>query len=118
MMTSQYASSSSKMLAIGELILAFLNEKKIEIFKFIIGSQLACKINSIKFYKEWWNRNTVKISFCKVAVPLVKLSIKDVKKTKNKKKQTNKKKKKQKKKKKRYHIRHHITQEKRINIEE
>ena len=50
------------------------------------GAQLAYKINPIEFYKEWWNRNTVKISFCKVAVPLVRFSIKDVKMTKKKKK--------------------------------
>ena len=71
-----------------------MNEKKkIEFFKFIIGAQLAYKINSIKFYNEWWNRNIVKISFCKVAVPLVNLSIKDVKMTKNRQKKKKKKKK-------------------------
>ena len=71
------------MLAVGGLIYQqFWTRKKIEFFKFIIGAQLAYKINPIKFYKEWWNRNTVKISFSKVAVPLVKFSIKDVKMTK------------------------------------
>ena len=35
----------------------------------------------IKFYREWPNLNTVKISFCKVAVPLVKFAIKDLKTT-------------------------------------
>ena len=80
------------MLAIGKLISQhFWTRKKIEFFKFIIGAQLAYKINSIKFYNEWWHRNTVKISFCKVAVPLVKLSIKDVKMTKNRQKKKKKK---------------------------
>ena len=36
----------------------------------------------IKIYKEWSNLNTVKISFCKVAVPLIKFAIKDEKMTK------------------------------------
>ena len=35
-------------------------------------AQLPYKIYSIKFYREWPNLNTVKILFCKVAVPLVK----------------------------------------------
>ena len=74
------------MLAVGELISQhFSNEKKIKFFQILIGAQLAYKINPIKFYKEWWNRNTVKISFCKVAVPLVRFSIKDVKMTEKKK---------------------------------
>ena len=40
-------------------------------------------MNPIKIYKEWSNLNTVKISFCKVAVRLIKFAIKDVKMTKN-----------------------------------
>ena len=40
-------------------------------------------MNPIKIYREWANLNTVKISFCKVAVPLIKFAIKDVKMTKN-----------------------------------
>ena len=45
------------------------------------GAQLAYKIYPIKFYREWSNLNTVKISFCKVAVPLVVFAIKDLKMT-------------------------------------
>ena len=47
----------------------------------------------IKIYKEWSILNTVKISFCKLAVPLIKFATKDEKMTppKNAKK-TNKKK--------------------------
>ena len=77
------------MLAVGGLISQHFwtrKKKKIDIFQILIGAQLAYKINPIKFYKEWWNRNTVKISFRKVAVPLVRFSIKDVKMTKNVKK--------------------------------
>ena len=46
-----------------------------------LGAQLAYKIYPIKFYREWPNLNTVKILFCKVAVPLVKFAIKDLKMT-------------------------------------
>ena len=61
----KYASSSSKMLAVGGLIYQhFWTRKKIEFFNFLIGAQIAYKINPINFYKEWWNRNTVKILFC------------------------------------------------------
>ena len=35
----------------------------------------------MKFYREWPNLNAVKISFCKVAMPLVKFAIKDLKMT-------------------------------------
>ena len=41
-------------------------------------------MNPIKIIKEWSNLNTVKISFCKVAVLLIKFAIKDVKLTKKK----------------------------------
>ena len=44
--------------------------------------KLAYKIYPIEFYREWSNLNTVKISFCKVAVALVKFAIKDLKMTK------------------------------------
>ena len=64
----------------------FLTWKKIEFFNFWIGAHLAHKINPIKFYKEWWNLNTIKISFCKVAVPRVKFMIKEVKMTTKRKK--------------------------------
>ena len=72
------------MLAVGELIAQhfWTRKKKSNFPKILIGAQLAYKINPIKFYMEWWNRNTVKISFRKVAVPLVRFSIKDVKMTK------------------------------------
>ena len=39
-------------------------------------------MNPIKICKEWSNLNTDKISFCKVAVPLIKFAIKDIKITK------------------------------------
>ena len=50
-------------------------------FNISLGAQLAYKIYPIKFYREWPNLNPVKISFCKVAVPLVKFTIKDLKMT-------------------------------------
>ena len=71
------------MLAVGRLIYQhFWTRKKKEsnFLKFLIGAQIAYKINPIKFYKEWWNRNIVKILFC--IVKFVKFSIKDVKMTK------------------------------------
>ena len=46
-----------------------------------LWAQLAYKIYPIKFYREWPNLNTVKISFCMVAVPPVKFAIKDFKTT-------------------------------------
>ena len=77
------------MLEVGGLIYQhFWTREKIEFFKFLIGAKLAYKINPIKFYKEWWNRNTVKILFCKVK--FVKFSIKDVKMIKKKKKKKKK----------------------------
>ena len=54
-------------------------KKEIE---FLTKGTLAYKVNPIKIYKEWSNLNTVKISFYKVAVPLIKFGIKDVKMTK------------------------------------
>ena len=42
-------------------------------------------MNPINIWKEWSNLNTVKISFCKVAVPFIKFAIQDVKMTKNRK---------------------------------
>ena len=50
-------------------------------FNISLGAQLANKIYPIKFYRERPNLNTVKISFCKVAVPLVKFAIKGLKMT-------------------------------------
>ena len=51
-------------------------------FNISLGAQLAYKIIPIKFYREWPNLNPFKILFCKVAVPLVKFAIKDLKMTK------------------------------------
>ena len=46
-------------------------------------------MNPIKIYKEWYNLNTLKVSFCNAAVPLIKFVIKAVKiKTKNRQKMT------------------------------
>ena len=63
---------------------SFLNifvRQKITFFNISPRAQLAYKIYPIKFYREWPNLNTLKISFCKVAVPLVKFAIKDLKTT-------------------------------------
>ena len=46
-------------------------------------------MNPIKIFKEKSNLNTVKVSFCKVAMPLIKFAIKDVKMTEKKKKKKN-----------------------------
>ena len=71
------------MLEVGGLFLdIFECEKKNRIFNFWIRAHLAYKVNPIKIYKEWSNLNTIKILFCKVAVPLIKFAIKDVKMTK------------------------------------
>ena len=48
-------------------------------FNISLRAQLAYKIYPIKFYRERPNLNTVKISFCKVALPFVKFAIKDFK---------------------------------------
>ena len=52
-------------------------------FNISLGAHFAYKIFPIKFYiyREWPNLNTVRILFCKVAVPLVKFAIKDLKMT-------------------------------------
>ena len=52
---------------------------KITFFNISQRAQFAYKIYHIKSYRERPNLNTVKISFCKVAVPLVKFAIKDLK---------------------------------------
>ena len=58
----------------------FSNAKKeMAFFSISLRAQLAYKIYPIKFYREWPNINTVKILFCKVAVPLAKFAIKDLK---------------------------------------
>ena len=71
------------MLEVGEL---FLNtserEEKAIFFVFWLRTHIAYKMNPIKIYREWLNLNTVQISFCKVAVTLIKFAIKDVKMTK------------------------------------
>ena len=53
--------------------------KKFDFSIFWLTAHLAYKIDPLKIYTEWSNLNTVKISFCKVAVPLIKFAIKDVK---------------------------------------
>ena len=50
-------------------------------FNISLGAQLDYKIYPIKFYREWQNLNPVKISFYKVAVPLVQFAIKGLKMT-------------------------------------
>ena len=75
------------MLEVGGLFLnIFECEQKMEFFNFWLRTHLAYKMNPIKIFKDWWNLHTVKISFCKVAVPLIKFSIKDVNWPKNVKK--------------------------------
>ena len=61
-------------------------KKKNRIFNLWQRAHLVYKMNPIKIYKEWANLNTVKISFCKVAVTLINFAIKDVKMTKKRKK--------------------------------
>ena len=79
--------SQNWMLEGGGLFLnIFEREQKMEFFNFWLRTHLAYKMNAIKISKEWSNLNTVKISFCKVAVPLIKFSIKDVKMTQKHKK--------------------------------
>ena len=57
-------------------------KKKMICFYFWLRAHLAYKMNPTKINKEWSKLNTVKISFCKVAVPLIKFAIKDIKITK------------------------------------
>ena len=54
-------------------------KKKNQIFQFLTKGAPCLQNESHKIYKEWPNLNTVKISFCKVTVPLIKFAIKDVK---------------------------------------
>ena len=65
---------------------SFESAKSRFFFYFWLRAQFAYKMNPIKIYKEWSNLNTVKILFCKVAVPLIKFAIKDEKMTTKKKK--------------------------------
>ena len=75
------------MLEIGGLFLnIFECGKKIEFFNFWLRAHLAYKMNPIKNYKEWSNPNTVKMSLCKMAVPLISFAIKDIKMTQKHKK--------------------------------
>ena len=67
----------------GFLLNIFECQKKVSFFIISPRAQLTYKIYPIKLYREWPNLNTVKISFCKVAVPLVKFAIKDLKATEN-----------------------------------
>ena len=48
-------------------------KKKKEFFNFWLRAHLAYKMNPINIYRKWSNLNTVKISFCKMSVPLIKL---------------------------------------------
>ena len=61
----------------------FSNAKKSPFYNISPRAQLTYKIYPIKSYREWTNLNTVKILFCKVAVPLSNLRSKDLKTTKN-----------------------------------
>ena len=71
---------SHEMLEVGGYFSTVLNVKKKNwVFQIFY---LAYKMNHIKIYKDWSNLNTIKISFCKVAVPLIKFAIKDIKMTK------------------------------------
>ena len=73
------------MLEVGGLFLTIFEhekKKKMEFFSFWLRARLAYKMNPINIYKEWSNLNTVKISFCKVAMGLTKFAIKDVQMTK------------------------------------
>ena len=66
----------------GGLFLNFFEfEKSIFFFNFWPMEHLVIKICMV-----WSNLNTVKILFCKVAVSLIKIAIKDIKMTKKKKK--------------------------------
>ena len=59
----------------------FSKAKKWLFFNISPRAQLAYKIYPLKFYREGPILNTVKILFCKVAVPFVKFAIKDLKTT-------------------------------------
>ena len=83
---AKYSTSQNKRLEVGMLFLNIFEREKNQIFQFLLRAHLAYKRNPIKIYKEWSNLNTVKVSFCKVAVPFFKFAIKDIKMTKNHKK--------------------------------
>ena len=73
------------MLEIGGLFLnIFEHETNRNDFNFWLRAHLAYKMNPIKIYNELSNLNAVKISFCKVTVPLIKFANEDIKTTKNK----------------------------------
>ena len=82
-MTSCYVTSQNDAWQFGGLISQHFRAPKNGFFflNISLGAQLAYKIYPIKFYREWPNLNTVKISFCKVAVLLVKFALKDLKMT-------------------------------------
>ena len=80
-MTSWYVTSGNEAWQFGELISQDFRKPKKIFFNISPRAQLAYKIYPIKFYREWPNLNTVKISFCKVAMPLFKFAIKDLKTT-------------------------------------
>ena len=83
-MTSCYVTPWHKSWQFGGLILNIFEcqkKKKFFFFNISLEAKLAYKIYRINFYGEWPNLNTYKISFCKVAVPLVKFAIKGLKMT-------------------------------------
>ena len=83
-MMSCYVTSGNKIWQFGGLISQhFRTPKSSLFFKISPRAQLAYKICPIIFYRKWSNLNTVKISFCKVAVSLVKFAIEDLKRPKN-----------------------------------
>ena len=71
------------MLEVGGLFFnIFGHGKKNQIFQFLTKGTPYLQNEPRKIYNGWSNFNTVKISFCKVAVPHIKFSIKDIKMTK------------------------------------
>ena len=65
----------------GKFLNIFERQKIAFCFSISPRAQLVYKIYPITFYREWPNLNTVKISFGKMAVPLVKFMIKHLKTT-------------------------------------
>ena len=68
---------------VADYFLTLLSAKKNRFFSiFLLRAHLAYKMNPMKIYSECLKLNTVQISFCKVAVALIKFAIKDVNMTK------------------------------------
>ena len=81
-MTSCYVTSGNEVWQFGGLISQHFRTPKNSFFFQYFTKGTACLQNLFyKIYREWPNLNTVKILFCKVAVPLVKFAIKDLKTT-------------------------------------